>query len=463
MKIALTILIVVAALIISGVLIAGPQLQSVVMRLKPEPKALEVRTQLVEGGALTVTVSAPGEIEPHTQVIIYAEVSARIEALPFDEGDMVRKGEVIVKLDDRDLKAALASRKANREESKFRIESERASIAGLRSDLEFAERTLARQQALHDSGDISLSQLDDARQRVEEVKSRIDASLHTISVMESTLAAAEANIARAERDLDNTIIRAPMDGVITVLEAEVGEAVLGMVSNMGTRIMTIADLSRMVMKAKVPEGDIAEVRQAQNARIHVNAYPDDVFSGTVTRIALQRTSDADGTGFFETEIEIDLRGRQLRSGLNANVDIEIATHDGPKVESQAIVERVLEELPDELVRDHPLIDRTRRTVSAVYLMVNGKAAFTPVKPGPSDLTHTIVDKGLAVGDRVVIGPYKVLEVIKHDDFVRDPALAGDKAPAGGEALVSGSAPKRSSNAGDESAAAAPAGSSGAGS
>lgn len=462
MKIALTVLLVVAALIIGGVLIAGPQLQSAVMSLKPEPKTLEVRTQAVERGGLTVTVSAPGEVEPHTQVIIYAEVSARIEALPFDEGDMVKKGDVIVMLDDRDLKAALASRKANREESKFRIESERANIAGLRSDLEFAERTLARQQALHDSGDISLSQLDDARQQVEVIKSRIEASLHTISVMESTLAAAEANIARAERDLDNTIIRAPMDGVITVLEAEVGEAVLGMVSNMGTRIMTIADLSRMVMKAKVPEGDIAEVRQGQNARIHINAYPDDVFSGTVTSIALQRTSDADGTGFFETEIEIDLRGRQLRSGLNANVDVEIAMHEGLKVESQSIVERILEDLPEELVRDHPLIDRTRRTVSAVYLMVGGKSVFTPVKPGPSDLTHTIVDKGLTAGDRVIIGPYKVLEDIKHDVFVRDPSLAVDKDSAGGEALVSG-APPRSADTGDESAAATPAGSSGAGS
>jgi HlyD family secretion protein len=327
-KIALTIVIIFGAVVIGGLLIAGPQLQSTLMELKPKPKSMEVRSQEVQIGALMETVAAPGEIEPHTQVIIYAEVSARIEALPFEEGEFVSKSDIIVRLDDRDLKAALASRQAQRDESRFRIESERSRITGLRSDLEFAQRDLERQKALYDTGDIPLSRLDEAQQRVQVITSQIDASVHTISVMESSLAAAEANIARAERDLENTIIRAPMDGVITVQDAEVGEAVLGMVSNMGTRIMTISDLSRMVMKAKVPESDIADVAMGQDSRIHINAYPDEEFSGTVTKIALQRTSEPDGTGYFETEIEIDLRGKQLRSGLNANVDIEIAGYEG---------------------------------------------------------------------------------------------------------------------------------------
>lgn len=425
MKIALSILLAIVLVLGGGALIAGPQLQKALSKLKPEPKSLTVRVELVKHGTLTESVSAPGEIEPHTKVVVYSEVSARIEGLPFEEGDRVTKGDIIVRLDNRDLKAALASRVAQREESKYRIESERSLIAGSRNDLAFANRTLTRQQALFDSGDISLSQLDQARQSVDDLKSRIDASMHTISVMESSLAAAQANIARAERNLENTVIKAPMDGVITVLNVEVGEAVLGMVSNMGTTIMVIADLARMVMQAKVPESDIAKILQGQNARIHLNAYPDEIFSGTITKIALQRTSDPDGTGYFLTEIEIDLRGRLLRSGLNANVDIEIAFLEGLEVESQAIVHRLIEDLPDELKRDQPLIDHTKRTVRAVYLMVDGKAVFTPVKSGSSDLTHTIVLEGLTANDLVIVGPYKVLEDLTHDEDVNDPNFESD--------------------------------------
>lgn len=425
MKIALSILLTIVLVLGGGALIAGPQLQKALSKLKPEPKSLTVRVEMVTHGTLTETVSAPGEIEPHTKVVVYSEVSARIEGLPFEEGDHVTKGDILVRLDDRDLKAALASRVAQREESKYRIEAERALIAGTRNDLAFTQRTLTRQQALFNSGDISLSQLDQARQALDDLKSRIDASIHTISVMESSMAAAQANIARAERNLENTVIKSPMDGVITVLDVEVGEAVLGMVSNFGTTIMVIADLSRMVMQAKVPESDIAKVQQGQNARIHLNAYPDDIFSGTITKIALQRTSDPDGTGYFLTEIEIDLRGRQLRSGLNANVDLEIAILEGLEVESQAIVQRLLEDLPEELKQDQPLIDPTKRTVSAVYRMVNGKTVFTPVKTGSSDLTHTIVLQGLSANDLVIVGPYKVLEDLKHDEFVNDPNLASD--------------------------------------
>ncbi len=420
MKIVLSILIGIAVLLIGTVLIAGPHLRGMLDGLKPKPDTTKVRVEPASTGRLVETVAAPGEIEPHTKVIIYPEVSARIEVLPFDEGDMVRKGDVIARLDDRDLKAALASRAAQREENKFRIESERSRIVGLRTDLEFAQRTLLRQQSLNESGDISLSQLDEAQQRVQVIKSQIDAALHTISVMESSLAVSEANIARAERDLENTIIRSPMDGVITALNVEVGEAVLGMVSNMGTPMMTIADQSRMLMIARVPESDIAHVEEGQTSQIHINAYLDQVFRGVVTKIALSRSSSADGTGFFATEIEIDLRGQTLRSGLNANADIEIKVHEGLRVESQAVVERLLEDLPDELTRDNPLVDRSKRTVNAIYHLVDGHAACALVRPGASDLTHTIVLEGISEGDLVVVGPYKELEKIKHGDAISDP-------------------------------------------
>jgi HlyD family secretion protein len=383
----------------------------------PEPDRTEIRTELAEHRALVETVSAPGEIEPLTKVEISSEVSARIEQLPFREGDEVRADDVIVKLDDVDLEAQLHAAQARREGEQFRFQSEQARLQGLFKTLAFARKTLERQTSLYESGDVSRSALDDAQERVEDLEAGVEASTHAISVIESSMAAADADIDRAQDALTNSIIRSPMDGVVTLLNAEIGEVVLvGTMNNPGTVIMTIADLSRMILNARVAESDVAAIAEGQKSRVHINAYPDRVFNGIVRKIALQRTTAMDGTGFFETEIELDLQGDRIYSGLVANVDIEIAEHGGLVVESQAVVERLVDDLPAE-IRRHPLIDRRKRTTSAVYRVVDGKAICTPVKRGASDLTHSLVEEGLEEGAEVIVGPYKVLERIKHDELV----------------------------------------------
>lgn len=430
MRTALIILLALVVVVIAGTLLAGPQLRDALQSLTPKPQPTKVRLQTVEVGRLTETVKAPGRIEPKTKVDISAEIAARIEQLPFREGQTVRRGDVIVRLDDRDLKAALAAAKARRDSEEYRLRSDRARLAGSLSSLENAKRNLERNLALFNTGDLSKKELDDAQQLVDELQAQVDAAKYSISVIESLLASANAEIDRAEQTLAKTIIQAPMDGVITALNAEVGEVVLmGTMNNPGTVIMTIADLSRMILKAEVSESDIARVQEGQKARIHINAYRDQVFSGTVTEIALQRTDKPDGTGYFETEVEIDLRGQRILSGLMANVDIEIATHEGLVVESQAIVDRLVEDLPADVVRDNPLVDSRKRATTVVYQLLNGKAVCTPVRRGPSDDTHSIVEAGLDAGSMVVIGPFKVLESIKHNDLIIDerdvPASGGE--------------------------------------
>ena len=112
------------------------------------------------------------------------------------------------------------------------------------------------------------------------------------------------------------------------------------------------------------------------------------------------------------------------------MDIEIAQHEGFVVESQAIVERLVEDLPPE-IRKSPLVDRRKRVTNVLYRIVDGKAICTPVKPGPSDLTHTLVMQGIGEGDEVIVGPYKVLESIKHEQLVKteDDTPAEDETPA----------------------------------
>jgi HlyD family secretion protein len=407
-------------------IVARDSVQGMVSSFKPEPARTDVRLDTVRRDRLIQTVSAPGVVEPFTKVDISAEVSARIEELPFDIGDVVRKGDLIVKLDDRDLQAALARAEASRDEQKFRLQSETARLDGLHSNLEFAQIHLKRQQDLYATGDVARKDLDDATERFQDLQATITSAQHTISVIESSILAAEADIAQAREALSNTAILSPIDGAVTQLNAEVGELVMvGTMNNQGTVILTIADLSRMILKAKVPESDIASVALDQPAKLHINAYADDVFTGRVTQVALQSTTELTGASYFETEVEIDLAGRRIYSGLLANVDIEVMSHEGMVVPSQAIVDRTVESLPDSIAKDHPLVDRSKKTARVVYRVVDEKTVCTPVKAGESDLTHTIILEGLSEGDQVVAGPYKVLTTIGDDELVRDLGAAGE--------------------------------------
>jgi HlyD family secretion protein len=421
------ILLVVVAFVIVGPELGGALGRSLAGFSKPQ-KGESVRVHDVRPLPLIETVSAPGEISPFVRVNISAEVSARILDLPFREGDRVEQGDVVVRLDDRQFRAALQSAQAQRDAERFRLQAERSRLAGPRASLENARAVLARQRALYESGDVSKQTLEDAEARVRDLEATVTAGEHAISVIESNLAAAEAEIDRAKEALQRTTIVSPIAGKITALNAEVGElVVVGTMNNPGTVILTIGDLSRMKLDAKVNEADIARVQPGQRAVIRINAYRDEVFTGRVAKVPLQRTVDRDGTGYFKVEIEVDAEdGRQILSGLAANVDIEIDAHTGLTLPSQAVLDRRTDELPDEVSRANPLVDRARRTTPVVLRMVDGKAFVTPVRIGPSSLTDTMIVAGLTEGDVVVVGPFKSLEKLKHGERIE---REGDPEPA----------------------------------
>ena len=396
----------------------------------------KVRIEPAERRDLVERVSAPGEVEPNVKVDVSAEISARIIDLPFREGDSVRKGDVIIRLDAEDFEARLESAKARRDAERFRLRSEQSGLSGPLSALENAKATLARQESLYESGDVSRQAIDDARNQVKQLEAQVSSAQLAISVIESSLAAAEADIDQAREALEKTVMRSPIDGVVTVLNAEVGElVVVGTMNNAGTVIMTIADLSRMRLDARIAESDVARVRESQPAEIRINAYPDEVFTGVVDRLALQRSLDRDGSGYFKTEIQIDLDGRRILSGLAANVDVEIATHQGVVVPSQAVQDVRVDELPSRVAGDE-LVDRSRLTVPVVYVVTDGRAICRPVKLGPSSLTETVIADGLLVGDMVVVGPYKILNDLRDDDSVESIfAASEDEAGSNPEEVV----------------------------
>jgi HlyD family secretion protein len=400
----------------------------------------EVRMAEVKQGVLVENVSAPGVVEPKRKVDVSAEVSARILELPRREGARVKKGDVLVRMDGRDLQAALAGAEARRDGDRFRLEAERSRIQGARQNQENAQAIRARLQALFDTGDVSRQQLDDAIARWRDVESQVQAAEKTIAQLEKSLAASEATIEQSREAVRRTVISSPIDGVVTYLKAEVGElAVVGIMNSPGTLIMTVADLGEMRLNSKVAETDIARVAVDQDAKVYVNAYKDEPFEGKVSEIALQRTLEKDGTGSFKVLVNLDLKGRQIFSGLTGNVDIDIARQEGLMVPSQAVVERPVNDLPQG-IKDNPLVQKSRRVTQVVFRVVDGKAVMTPVSTGTSNLTDTLVKDGLKAGDMIITGPYRVLEKLKDGEVVQkeDPSKdAGRWAAAEGARGQSG--------------------------
>ncbi|MBM4006894.1 MAG: efflux RND transporter periplasmic adaptor subunit [Planctomycetes bacterium] len=401
--------------------------------------ATEVRMTEVKNGVLVESVSAPGVVEPKSKVDVSAEVSARIMELPAREGARVKKGDVLVRMDGRDLQAALAGAEARRDGDRFRLEAERSRIQGAKQNQENVRAILARTQALHDTGDVSRQQLDDAIARARDIESQVQAAEKTIAQLERSLAASEATIEQSREAVRRTVIVSPIDGLVTYLKAEVGElAVVGIMNSPGTLIMTVADLGAMHLNAKVAETDIARVAVGQDAKIYVNAYKDDPFDGKVSEIALQRTVEKDGTGSFKVLVNLDLKGRQIFSGLTGNVDIDIARQEGLIVPSQAVVERPVNDLP-ESVQSSPLVQKNRRVTTVVFRVVDGKAVVTPVLTGPSNLTDTLIKEGLTAGDTIITGPYRSLEKLKDGEAVEkeDPSKDASRWAAAEEARGQG--------------------------
>ncbi len=402
-----------------------------------------VRLEAVEVGELVEVVSAPGQVEPVTNVTISARVSARIAEVPFDAGERVTKGDpdadppvpasVLLRLDSTDLEALLRSAQARRDGQAAQIEVEQSRIAsqvatleGTQASLDEAKRDLNRNRELVASGDVSQSAYEQSQMRHDELDSRytsakanLEASRRALKVAGYSLLAADADIERAKDNLSYTTITSPIDGVVTIVNVEPGElAVTGTMNNRGTVLLEVADLSTMLVVAQLDEADVGLVHEGQPARVRMLAYPDRIFDGTVRSVALSATRL--GTKFFKTEILLDTHGEHIYSGLTADAEIEVARHTGVlTVPSQAVLGRPIDDLPVDIRDDSEFVDKDKTIATVVYRFIDGKAVVTPVKIGPSDVTHTVILGGLEAGERVIVGPYKALEGLKHDQSVKD--------------------------------------------
>jgi HlyD family secretion protein len=377
---------------------------------------ISVETAQPEQRGITRTVQAPGEVEACAEVDISSEVVAKILELPVEEGDWVEKDQLLCRLDDADYRARVLSAEAN-------VARLKALITQAEADLEKAERDYARQKEFIES-DLT-SQVEMANYRTLLVGAQA-----VVEMRRQELVAAEAALQSARDDLEKTVIRSPLSGVVSQLFAEQGEVVItGTMNNPGTRIMVISDLSKMQVRCRVDEADAPLVAPDQVARIYLQSDTRRSIPGSVLRVGTKGTKQLGrDVVSFETLVLISGDDQRVKPGMTANIEFEVARDDHAlTIPVQAVVYRKRRDLPEKLLEEHDRkqeqLDASKRQHQAEYIRLvfcveDGKAHPRLVETGINDEAGVQIVEGISPTDTVVIGPYRSLDQLKDGSPVK---------------------------------------------
>ncbi len=392
--------------------------------------ALTVDVATPERTEIIRLVQAPGDVEAVLEVDISSEVVGKIEEMPFEEGDRVKKGDLLCRLNDEVFQAAVESGEA-------RTAQLRASILQAQADLEKADRDCARQEGLSERGLTNPLEMDDYLTIQKKARA-------TVEMRRQELVAAEAQLRQYRDDLRRTIIESPIDGVIAALNAKQGEVVMtGTMNNAGTVIMTVSDLSKMRVRTRVDEVDVPLVQPGQQARVYLQSDQQRPVPAKVVRVASKGTKQVGrDVVTFETVLEVLSHDPRIKPGMSANVEIEVAQRDDAiTVPVEAVVHRLRKELADDIVErfdqrqsDLDISERARQAqyLKVVYVMEDDVARIRLIDPGIADTKRVEILDGISVDDVVIVGPYRSLDQLKDG---RKVALAETEKKEGTDAAT----------------------------
>ncbi len=372
----------------------------------------KVTVENAEYRTITETITANGKISPELEVSVSSDVSGEILELPVKEGDPVKKGQVLAR-----IQPDIYQR--NLEKTQASVISAEANLA--QSQAQFEQKNLAfnRSKLLWQQKTISEADYEQALADYNVAKSTVDAS-------NASLRNAKASLNEAKDNLTKTTIYAPMDGTISRLNVEKGERVVGTAQFEGTEMMTIADLNNMEVVVDVNENDIIRVSLGDTAIIEVDAYLKDKFKGLVTQIAnsanIEGTS-ADQITNFEVKVFIlpqsyqkllEERGHDFypfRPGMSATVDIQTNTQTKAlSIPIQSVTTRTDTALVDE--------DKLNEKLEVVFVAINDTAKQREVKTGIQDAKYIQIISGIKENETVISGPYSAIsKKLKTDDLI----------------------------------------------
>ncbi|MBC5862376.1 efflux RND transporter periplasmic adaptor subunit [Flavobacterium sp. K77] len=395
----------------------------------------EVEIAQVNPLTITETVSATGKIQPEIEVKISSEVSGEIIALNVKEGQVVKKGDLLVKINP-DLYTSGYNRSVSN------LSGTKANLNQADASYKEAKANYDRNKTLFDKGIISKSDWDKAIASFEVAKASKQNAYYNVQ-------SASATVNEAKDNLGRTTIYAPADGTISMLNVELGERVLGTQQMTGTEILRVANLNNMEVEVDVNENDIVKIKVGDEANVEVDAYLKKQFKGIVTSISNSASSalTADQVTNFKVKVRILkesyedlLEGKPdtyspFRPGMTATVDIITERKANVlsvpisavvvKSDTTAVKDIVVADVEEDKKETAPKSDKK---LECVFVKVGDKAKIRIIKTGIQDDTNIEVISGLKKGDVVITGPYAtVTKELNSGDKV---ALMTDKEKKG---------------------------------
>ena len=390
--------------------------------------AAAVRTAAVERRDLESVVRANGWIQPRVAVDVQSDIMGRVTALYVKEGDAVERDQVLLRIDPTQYEAAVAQARASVSQALANEARARASMIQAQQELRRTEEMMRRDSLL-----VSPQQYEQARTQAEVEAALHEAARHGVEV-------ARAALQEAQDRLSKSVIRAPMDGVVTRLNIEEGEtAIVGTMNNPGSLLLTVSDLSVMEAVVRVDETDVPEIQVGDSTTLAIDAFRRREFTGRVTEISHSSIVDPNTRGIsqqsqavdFEVVITLANPPTTIRPDLSATA--EIITEQRPQALAIPIIALTVRERDDVEALDSEQSEAQAAVASmvedqdieGVFVVRDGTARFVAVDVGITGREHFEVLRGLAEGDTVVAGPYEAIRGLNDGDPVRVLPVSGD--------------------------------------
>ena len=375
----------------------------VIFGRKNSNKGTEITTHVVAKGSITEVIPANGKIKPVVEVKISPDVSGEIVELNFKEGDMIKRGELVIKI-KQDIYISMKDR------AEASLNSVKAQLTQQLAQFRQVEQSYLRNKTLFEQKAISEADYENALSQFNVTKEQIKAA-------EFNVKSATAALQEAQDNLVKTTIYAPMDGIISKMNVEKGERVVGTSQMAGTELFRIANFDQMEVLVDVNENDIIRIQERDTAMVEVDAYPGRKFTGLVTQIANSAKnigSAIEQVTNFEVKILIlpesytDLAANGInpfRPGMSATASIQTDRRDNIiSIPVQTITTR--KDINEDTLANKK---NSEELAEQVFVVKEDKTLeVREVKTGIQDITNIEIISGLKEGERIVSGPYSAI-------------------------------------------------------
>ena len=411
-------------------------------------EATKVTAEKAQRRTIIEVVNASGKIYPEVEVKVSPDISGEITELLVQEGDTVKKGQVLARIyaDIYNIQRKQAA--SGVEQVSAQVDNSRAALDALNAQMEQAQRTYDMQKKLYDEKVISRNEFNVAEANLRSSKANYNAAQQSIRSGQASVKTAMSSLEKANKDLSRTAVIAPMDGVVSLLNVKKGERVVGSNLMSGTEIMRIADMAKIEVRVDVGENDVPKVKLGDSTIVEVDAYNNRKFKGIVTQIASSNNGAASQNALANTSTDVtqykvyirllpesyaDLLGKgsfPFRPGMSASADIQTKTHINVlSVPINAVTTR---DRNDSLKTDkkkaadenNVKANSTASLMDELEVVVfvkdkDNKVKKVKVKTDIQDINYIEITGGLKEGDEVITGPYDIVsKTLKNGTIVK---------------------------------------------